>query len=150
MSNFTPDFSINDLFNHIDDGLQSIIDEAAEQLFNAGKKVVDMARARTRADNGFGNITWELRNSIGCLLVNNNQILDEHIYFPPLAQGIEGTKIGISYAREIALLVSDGSPVLIFVAGMDYAAFVESTERDVISMSSLSFGKIFKQLINQI
>ena len=149
MISITPDFNLNDLNKHIDGTLNNILDEIADNMFDAGKLIVDKARAKTRAENGFNNITWNLRASIGCVLVYKHQIKGEHIYFPPISEGSEGRSKGIAYAKEISLLVDDGDPVLVFVAGMDYALFVEATDRDVITMSSVAFGPIFKQLINE-
>jgi|GEM_PF-1574983 len=146
----TADFSQADLEKDIRDSFESIVDDIAQNLFEAGCRAVDLARAKTKSEGGFGNITYNLRGSIGCVLVLNHSIADEHIYFPPLTAGEDGRQDGISYAREIALLVDEGEPVLIFCAGMFYAGYVEGLEDyDVITGSSKKLDSLFKALLNE-
>jgi hypothetical protein len=127
------DFTAQDLENWIQDDLNEWFDELAAELLRVGRGLVDEARAKTKSEGGFGNITWNLRSSIGCAVVRNHTIRAEEIYFPQIAKGDEGHKTGIAYAREIALLIDDGDIYLLFVAGMDYASFVQAREgTDVI------------------
>lgn len=145
---FKADFNFSDLENDIRESLDFQIRSVADALFEAGKKAVDRARLQTRSEGGFGNITWNLRGSIGCVLLIDHELPSEYIYFPPVSNGEEGRKIGEDYAREIALLVADGEPTLILVAGMDYAGYVEARDGyDVITGSSLQIDKLFKSLL---
>lgn len=147
MLNISQNFTIQDIKDDFQGLAADIESDLVEALFESGKAAVDKARIKTKVDKGFGNITWDLRASIGCVLVNRSQILPEHIYFPPIAQSDQGEQAGINYAREIALLLDDGEPMLIFVAGMDYAAFVEAKGYDVISMSCEEIEVQFKSLV---
>jgi hypothetical protein len=150
---FTPkitieaNFNMKDIEDYINETVNHWIDDIADSMFEAGKIVVDKARAQTKAEGGFGNITYNLRSSIGCVVVSNHQILDKHIYFPKIGKGDEGHKQGIAYAREIALLLDDGDVFIVVVAGMEYASFLEDNGHDVISGSCESFKKLFRALL---
>lgn len=137
-----------DLEKDINESLNFQIRHVAEEMFEAGKKVVELARQKTRSEGSFNNITWNLRGSIGCVLLIDHELPSEFIYFPSVSQGEEGRIKGINFAKEIALLVDDGDPTLIFVAGEDYAGFVEAREDyDVITGSSYKFDKLFRELL---
>lgn len=147
MIEITADFNIDDLNATIQNEVDEWFDELLEIYRKAGRKFTERARARTKlADGSFGNITWNLRSSIGYLLVNNGVVLES--YFPALKGAPEGSKTGDDYAREIALLIDEGEGVaLVCVAGMEYAFFVESKGFDVITVSSLKFETEIKELL---
>lgn len=148
MFSITADFTPDDLSKWIKEDFDSVIYDMGKAMFQTGCKVVDLARAKTKSEGGFGNITWNLRGSIGCVLLINHKIPDEFIYFPTVSKGEEGRQKGIDYAREIALLVDDGDPVLIMVAGEEYAGYVEAMEDyDVISGSVMRFDSLLKSVL---
>lgn len=150
MLSFEAQFDDRDLEKAFQEDLEALHDEAAEVLFETGAEMVDRARALTKSEGSFGNITWNLRGSIGCVLVHNGKIADEHVYFPQVDKGEEGVKTGQSFAREIALLTDDGDTTLVFVAGMEYAMFVRSKGIDIIDGSTAYFQTIFTKLFNQL
>lgn len=137
MLNITADFKLNDLNNHLDKFIEDAKNNLVEVLKKVGASAVDRARSKVKTGpftgGGFGNITWNLRGSIGYVIVKDHQIIDR--YFPPLPDGDQGTTRGIKYAEEIALLLDDGDIILIVVAGEEYAYFVEAKGYDVISGS---------------
>ena len=145
MASFTPNFTINDIENDFKQFIDGIISDGVEAGCKTLKKIVDKARARTKSENGFGNITWNLRASIGGVVVSDHQIV--FTYFPKISQAPEGNTKGPAYARELASLVDDGGIIIILVAGMDYASFVEAKGYDVITHSSKAFEGEFLSLI---
>lgn len=147
MLSIKADFDFNDIDKIIQQETQAWFNELLEDYRTAGKKFVEMARSKTKvADGSFGNITWNLRSSIGYLLVNNGQVIES--YFPTLNGATEGSETGDNYAKEIALLVDEGEGVsLICVAGMEYAYFVESKGYEVISTSSDQFANDIRQML---
>ena len=140
-------FDMKAIEKYIDDTFNGWVEDIADTMFQSGKIIVDLARAKTKAEGGFGNITYNLRSSIGCVVVSNHQIQDKHVYFPKLANGDEGRKKGIALAREVALLVDDGETFIVFVAGEDYASILEDNSIDVVSGSWEKFDKQFRQLL---
>lgn len=128
------DFRLDDIKKDIDSFIKNVEDNLTDSLRKAGKLMVDRARMKTKAGGGFGNITWDLRGSIGYVIVKDHVIIET--YFPQTANGAQGVTTGIAYAQEIALLIDDGGIILVVVAGMEYAYFVEATDdHDVISGS---------------
>jgi hypothetical protein len=133
MFSITADFNLNDLNDDLDKFIEEAENHLVEKLKASGKQFVNRARELTKAEGGFGNITWNLRGSIGYVIVKDHDIIDT--YFPPLLDGAEGTATGKAYAEELALLMDDGDVMLICVAGMEYAYYVEAKGKDVISGS---------------
>lgn len=90
--------------------------------------------ARQNAD--FTDRTGNLRNSIGYIILKDGKQISGNFQ-----QTAKGGSDGIKKAREKALEVSEKFPTgyaLICVAGMEYAAAVESKGFDVISSSSVT------------
>ncbi|WP_183560684.1 hypothetical protein [Mucilaginibacter sp. SP1R1] len=137
MFSITADFNMSDVEAYIKAETEAWFKSLIEPFRVTGRDLVDKARARTRDDGGFGNITWNLRSSIGYLIIYNDEVVD--VYFPPLETGELGSKTGEDYAREIAALINSYQGVqLVIVAGMEYATLVERTgykgkQRDVIT-----------------
>ena len=146
MLSIKSDFSISDIKKDFDLFEDSVEGFAERSLIETGKKFVDKARAKTKANGGFGNVTWNLRGSIGFVLVKDHKIV--FTYFPPYPKGSEGVKQGIAYANEIAGLFDDGGMMIVCVAGMQYAAAVENShDLDVISGSCARFESDFKSIL---
>lgn len=97
---------------------------------------------RVRSQAGFGNVSWNLRSSIGGIVVINTgspQVVD--VYFPTLNGAPEGAKVGEDYAREIATYSQEEGVQAIIVVGMEYASLVEATRGDIITVASAGFPK---------
>ncbi len=132
MAYFEPKFTDADIDADMDSIFSGIEEDSAGALIETMHLLVDAARAKTRAENGFNNITWNLRESIGGVVVLNHAIVDT--YFPHIGKGPEGRAKGIAFAQEVALLqATDHQLLAIIVAGEDYASVVEALDRDVIS-----------------
>ncbi|RZJ91070.1 MAG: hypothetical protein EOO20_06240 [Chryseobacterium sp.] len=150
MFSLEPAFNFQQFDRELEENFNGLVAEIAQALFETGVKLVDLARMKTKSDGGFGNVTFDLRASIGCVLVLNSQISEDHIYFPQIAESSDGHTTGLNFAREVAFLVDEGEPVLVFSAGQEYAFILESKGIDVITGSSLHFESEFKRLINQL
>ncbi|GAA0561562.1 hypothetical protein [Chitinophaga japonensis] len=94
-----------------------------------GEKFVKNAR-----ENGnYTDRTGNLRSSIGYVILKNGAQVKENF------RSVSGGKDGLNQAKQSAKDAAKAFPkgyVLIVVAGMDYAAAVESRGYDVISSSS--------------
>jgi hypothetical protein len=142
----TNDINLAAIYKDIDGLVQRAEDDLVEALKKAGISFVDKARRKTKSEGGFGNITWNLRASIACVIVQNHEII--YRYSPTVSNATEGNSTGLAYAEELALLTDDGDIMLIAVAGMDYAMAVQALGKDVIGGSSIAFEKEFLALIN--
>ena len=144
MLSITADFKIEDIQKDFMALEENIKQDIIRGLSNTLEQLVDRARAKTKDDYGFGNITWDLRSSIGGVIVAGGQIVFR--YFPTIGKGDNGHKTGNAFAEEIANLVNDHDEItLIFVAGMDYGRFVETQGHDVITGTSFYIEEYLKK-----
>jgi hypothetical protein len=126
------DFNIADIEAYIQGKEEAWYDEIVDSLRQTGRKLVDKARAKTAAENGFNNITWNLRASIGMCLVDETGLIVE-TYFPPINKGEHGNTVGRELAERLAIYARDiNEMTMVFVAGEEYASFVQAKEKDVI------------------
>lgn len=138
------------LKKEIEAAIEAWLDYVVNVYKNGGQAMVDDARARTKdaSKSSFGNITWELRSSIGCVVYRgSNKVFG---YFPILKTGAIGAKEGEKYADEIALQYINATDiVLVVVAGKDYAAAVQSKGYNVIEATANGAEKILKKFIDE-
>ncbi|MCZ4244977.1 hypothetical protein [Pedobacter punctiformis] len=142
MIKITADFSLQDLNDIINDETESWFDELVDDYRRAGKQFVERAVAKAT----FNNITWNLRSSIGYLIMFEGKIVES--YFKDLKDGTEGQEVGRDYAEFVARLVNDGVGLaMALVAGEEYAYFVEKKGKDVISGSYSFFETDLKSAL---
>jgi hypothetical protein len=140
MIRITADFNMAEVEAFINGEVDAWFDELVQDCRQAAKQFVDRIRAGSTTEGLWKNRTWNLRSSIGYLLVYNGDIVEE--YFPEVGGGTEGTVEGKAYAEEIALLVNDREGIhIVIVAGMEYAIFVEGHNIDVLTHASKRFPK---------
>ena len=136
----TPQFDGNDIDNNYEVWTLSIEDKIFEILKYAGEQFVNAARTlRTYKDD-----TGNLRSSIGFVIALDGRIKMEDI---------NGDAIGVAAAKETVREVlsdNDNGFVLIGVAGMQYAGFVESRGFDVISGNAIEAQNILQRLVNEV
>jgi len=135
MFSIEADFNDSDLEAMIQEDLQAWFDEITEVLMEAGKDCIDRQIAKQRADvpgdgGGFGNITYDLRSSMGCAMIVNGKITET--YFP-FTKTSEGKQQGMSLLETVAGEI-DEEIALALVAGEFYSVFVESKGYDVLTM----------------
>lgn len=98
----------------------------------AGEKFVKDARSFSKAQGGFGDVTGNLRSSIGYFIVKNGQVVESLVY-----SGNSGTdrKKGVSAGKQLIESWPKKPGIqLVGFAGMNYASFVESRGLNVISV----------------
>jgi len=117
--------------------MEHVRDAIIKRFTLIGWKFVKMAREKTAKQGGFDDHSGNLRSSIGFVVVDHGEIV--YGDFEPAKKGKDqetGLKEAKKLTRELASNFSEGY-ALIVVAGMDYAAAVESKGKDVITGSSL-------------
>lgn len=116
-----------------------------------GEQCVNLARDRA-PELSWIDRTGNLRSSIGYILTHNGNVI-QYYGFEQVKQGSDGVKIGKDFALEIARRFSN-EYVLVIVAGMNYAEYVEARGKDVLSTPELfarkELPKIMEKLKNQI
>lgn len=104
-------------------------------LSKLGEQCVTKIRDRA-GDKSWYDQTGNLRSSVGYVIAHNKNII-QYSTFNQVKQGSEGVKTGKDLAEELAKKYSNNY-VLIVVAGMNYAEFVEAMDnKDVIASTEL-------------
>ena len=117
-----------------------------------GEQCVKVARDRA-PELSWIDQTGNLRSSIGYIITHNGNII-QYSDFKQVKQGSEGTKVGKDLATEIAKQFSN-EYVLVVVAGMNYAEYVEARDnKDVLATPELfakaELPKMIEKLKKQI
>ena len=104
-------------------------------LSELGEECVNRVRDRS-SDESWYDQTGNLRSSVGYVIAHNKNII-QYSTFNQVKQGSEGVKTGKDLAKELAKRYSNNY-VLIVVAGMNYAEFVEAMDnKDVLASTEL-------------
>lgn len=104
-------------------------------LSKLGEQCVTKIRDRA-GDKSWYDQTGNLRSSVGYVIAHNKNII-QYSTFNQVMQGSEGVKTGKDLAEELAKRYSNNY-VLIVVAGMNYAEFVEAMDnKDVLASTEL-------------
>ena len=104
-------------------------------LSKLGEQCVTKIRDRA-GDKSWYDQTGNLRSSVGYVIDHNKNII-QYSTFNQVNQGSEGVKTGKDLAKELAKRYSNNY-VLIVVAGMNYAEFVEAMDnKDVLASTEL-------------
>ncbi|MCK4297070.1 MAG: hypothetical protein KAX28_10500 [Candidatus Marinimicrobia bacterium] len=134
-----PGFSQGDINRRITNWVVSIEQRIIWTLAMVGEKFVNDARNTKTYQDQTGN----LRSSIGYIIARDGVIIQENV---------EGKAEGRSHAKEVAREVLRENPkgfILIVVAGMEYAAAVESKGYDVITGSIPAAKALLKKKIKE-
>lgn len=150
----TPKFTRRDMDVLFKERLQRIDKAITLALCVLGEKCVNHARDLDPIA-GFGDVTGNLRSSIGYVVYRNGSPVktDFKLKSGPKGSGATGYSVGQSLATEIAAKYPKGY-VLVVVAGMNYAVYVESKGRDVLTsaekLAETELPKMLRQLKDNI
>lgn len=103
-----------------------------------GEKCVIEARDRSPEESWIDR-TGNLRSSIGYVIASEGEII-KYSDFTVVKNGSEGPETGKTLAEEIARKYRSGY-VLVVVAGMNYAEYVEAMDNKVVLASAELFAR---------
>ncbi|MEE9408268.1 MAG: hypothetical protein V3V28_09355 [Polaribacter sp.] len=136
---------IKALFNGVQ--LNNIFEQFQEKvhsdILNTLRFVGEEFVNKARITGNYKDITGNLRSSIGYIILKDGKIIDKNF---------EGEKEGKNQGQKVAKEVAEQHPdgyVLIGVAGMQYAAYVEAKSFDVITGSAPEAGYL-KSILDEI
>jgi hypothetical protein len=125
----TPKFNISQVKADLQDRLNRIEQAAINRLIVVGEKFVANARNNHTYKDQTGNLT----SSIGYLILKDGQQIEQSF----IGKQAIGKAKGLAVAEEVSEKYPKGL-VLIVVAGMEYAGYVESKNYDVITASGIT------------
>lgn len=127
MGRLKPSFNIANIERVFEEFTETINNKTLESLQYMGEEFVNKAREQISYTDRTGN----LRSSIGYIILHDGKTIEANIS----GSQNEGIAKASRFAAEVAADYPDGY-VLIGVAGMEYAAAVESKGYDVITGSA--------------
>ena len=139
-----PGFSQGGINRKVDRFVVSIEQRIVWTLAMVGEAFVNAAREKTPAEGSFTDQTGDLRSSIGWVVARDGNILTAKFE----GKTAEGRAQGHKIADEVLRQYSKGF-ILIVVAGMEYAAAVESKGKDVITGSIPAAKELLKRKIKE-
>lgn len=129
----TAKFTESDVKNRFNKVLDVIVKRQIARLQELGEMCVIRAR-EIPAEIGFTDQTGNLRSSIGYMVFNNG--IAVHDNYVQTLTGTEGLKNGKMLAEKIGSKFKNGVS-LVVTAGMNYAIYLESNGRDVLTSAEL-------------
>ena len=141
-----PRFSRPDLKTMLAERVNRINLAILIQLRVLGEKCVNHARQIDKTI-GFEDQTGNLRSSLGYVIYLNGKPVGEN--FEKVRGGNEGLEKGRKLAKEIAGDYPRGF-LLVVVAGMEYAVYVEANNRDVLTSAEHLAEKKLPEMLKQI
>lgn len=130
----TPRFSDNDIKIMLEEGLE----EEKSNLIRVLRRIGIEAVNKMREQGSYIDRTSKLRGSTGYLISVDGEIVDS------LFDNSYGEKYALEVLREF-----DGQIILLVVAGMNYASYVEAKGYNVLASGELTVRTEVKKLINQ-
>ena len=117
--------------------LEEVERQIIESLCRIGEEVVTLAKL-IPSERGFTDRTGNLRSSIGYVVCKDGQPIK--IAFEAVKGGHEGVHTGQKLALEVG--ANSEGYTLVVVAGMNYAVYVESKGRDVLTSAEKEAEKL--------
>lgn len=119
-------------FGNVKISTKKFVGEVEEKMIMlmqyAGEQFVKDARQMKKSEGGFGDVTGNLRSSIGYFILKDGQIIHSNL---------KGKAAGKSAAKQMVDSLEKKTGLqLVGVAGMEYASIVESKGKNVISIQA--------------
>lgn len=146
---FEADFNMNDILKNHENIITNVVMMLSQALELSLLEISNMAKMT----DTYTDRTNNLRSSIGYVLFYNGEIVASK--FEAGGKGKEGDgKEGVEKGLNVAQNAIDGADssgfVGVYVAGMEYARFVENRGFDVITGSWLQFDDVLQKELKNI
>lgn len=141
-----PKFNESDVAKCFMAFLEVIEKKQIERLQYLGEMCVKEARL-VPPDTGFQDQTGNLRSSIGYVIFKNGVAIKSN--YDQVKEGSEGIKKGQALAEQVGKKYPTGI-VLVVTAGMNYAVYLESKGRDVLTSAEILAKKELPRMLNDL
>lgn len=139
---------LSEIKDYISRSVERIDKVVIRNLQRLGEECVIYVKNRTGEESWYDQ-TGNLRSSIGYVIAMDGKIVRTG-GFSQVLNGSEGPTEGKQFAKELAE-ANPGNYVLIVVAGMNYASYVEDMEnKDVLASASLFAERKLPNMIRRI
>lgn len=146
-SGLTPLFTMSDVNRWFD----IFIDKSEEKLFKLLQAGGEIFVKHARESGRYNDHTGNLRSSIGYVITYKSKVLSENFEKQNVGtDGEKGVRKAKRLARELAATYNKGL-VLICVAGMEYAVYVEAIEsKDVVTAAVIKMKEDLHKRIESV
>lgn len=128
--------------------LEKRIDELRGKIIEAFSYVGEQAVNEARQNHRYKDQTGNLTSSIGyCVLDNGNVVLESS--FEVVKEGKQGSQDGRNFLHKLMAEHPTGI-ALIVVAGMEYAAYVEAKNLNVLDSAEQLAEKLLPQVLKSL
>jgi hypothetical protein len=141
---FTATFSMADIEAEINKQIEINKKVVINTMIYIGKECVNEARGMNTYEDQTGN----LRSSIGFMVLSDGVVVHQSA-FPVIKKGSKGKTEGTTFLNSLIAEHSIGI-VLVVVAGMKYASYVEAMNLVVLSTAELLAERRVPELLNQL
>lgn len=139
---------MSEIRDYIRKSVERIDKVVIRNLQRLGEECVIYVKDRTGEESWYDQ-TGNLRSSIGYVIAMDGKIVRSG-GFSQILNGSEGPTEGKQFAKEVAE-ANPGKYVLIVVAGMNYASYVEEMDnKDVLASASLFAERELPKMIRRI
>ena len=141
----TPQFNLNDIERILREKIEKYHQKVIRILRIVGEKCINEAREYGSYQDQTGN----LRSSIGYVVLQDGKAIEKGGFAPTergTKKGKDGQKEGEAFINKVISQYPKGF-VLVVVAGMKYASYVEARNYNVLSSSELLAEKEVPKLL---
>jgi len=146
-----PNFTQADVQKRFNKFLEVVERRQIDRLKMLGEMCITRAR-EIPASIGFTDQTGNLRSSIGYTIFNDGVAIHES--FEQVKEGAEGVATGRMIAEKIGDRYQGKGLVLVVVAGMNYAIYLEAKGRDVLTsaeqLAQQELPRMLSELVSNI
>lgn len=132
----------------IDAYLEERLNRKMQAVIRTMQYVGEACLNAARSSTAYKDRTGNLRSSVGYVVAVDGKVVEEST-FAVVAKGGAGAQEGAKYAERLARQYPQGI-TLIMVAGMDYAAYVSATGRDVLDSAELLATTLVPKMMKQL
>lgn len=124
------------------------LEKAEERLIEGLVEIADVTCETASHSHKYQDQTGNLSSSIGYCILRDGEIIREG-GFRIVKNGAEGAARGREYLHQLAQEHKEGI-VLLIVAGMEYAGYVEARGFDVLDSAEIHTRELIRQLLSSL
>lgn len=138
---------IEEIEAYVEEELQKCIGLVIEAFKRIGEECISVARDKVQAvPRDYTDRTGNLRSSVGYAILDDGELVQEPTVVSIAKDGKDGEKRAKEYIGKLQKEYNDGL-VLIVVAGMDYAAYVQAKGYDVLVSAKLNMERMVNRMV---